>query len=47
MTVAVWQGFKKAKPNSNSVQQSLFRKVDVRVPGYSGEVYGELSSSRN
>jgi adenylate cyclase len=40
MTAAVWQGFKKAKPNSNSVQKSLFRKVDVRVPGYSGEVYG-------
>jgi len=40
MTASVWQGFKKAKPNSTIVEKSLFRKVGVRVSGYAGEVYG-------
>jgi adenylate cyclase len=40
MTAAVWRGFKKARPDSASVQKSLFRKVEVRVPGYAGEIYG-------
>lgn len=40
MTSAVWQGFKKAKPNSDIVLKKMFRKIDVRVSGYTGEVYG-------
>ncbi|UGX92937.1 adenylate/guanylate cyclase domain-containing protein [Bradyrhizobium barranii subsp. barranii] len=40
MTGAVWSGFKKALPNSNSVQGSLFTKVAVEVPGYSADVFG-------
>ena len=40
LTSAVWNGFKKAKPNSLSVQNSLFNKVAVEVPGHSGETYG-------
>ncbi|WP_375780479.1 adenylate/guanylate cyclase domain-containing protein [Bradyrhizobium sp. ma5] len=40
MTSAVWLGFKKAKPNSSLIQNALFGKVNVRVPGYNGDVYG-------
>jgi class 3 adenylate cyclase len=40
MTAAVWQGFKKAKPNSNIVKEPLFRKIAVEVSGYSGDVFG-------
>jgi hypothetical protein len=40
ITAAVWHGFRKAKPNSNIVKQPLFKKVDVQVSGYSGDVFG-------
>jgi hypothetical protein len=40
MTAAVWIGFKKAKPDSNSVQQGFFKKVSVTVPGYTGAIFG-------
>jgi adenylate cyclase len=40
MTSAVWQGFRKAKPNDVIVQKPLFKNVDVKVPGYNGSVYG-------
>jgi len=40
MTSQVWDGFRRAKPDDNSVKQSLFRKIKVTAPGYSGEVYG-------
>lgn len=40
MTAAVWQGFRKAKPNSNMVKTPLFRKIAVQVSGYSGDVFG-------
>jgi hypothetical protein len=40
MTSQVWDGFRKEKPNDNSVKQSLFKKIKVTAAGYSGEVYG-------
>jgi class 3 adenylate cyclase len=40
MTSSVWQGFKKAMPDSKSVRDALFAKVAVEVPGYTGDVYG-------
>jgi adenylate cyclase len=40
LTAAVWSGFKKAKPTSSIVQQALFKRVSISVPGYSGEVFG-------
>ncbi|MET4065922.1 adenylate cyclase [Bradyrhizobium sp. S3.2.6] len=40
ITAAVWHGFRKAKPNSKIVQQPLFKKVDVQVSGYAGDVFG-------
>ena len=40
LTAAVWSGFKKAKPTSSIVQKSLFTRVSVSVPGYSGEIFG-------
>lgn len=40
LTAAVWTGFKKAMPDSTSVQKSLFKKVGVKVSGYSGDVFG-------
>jgi hypothetical protein len=40
MTAAVWSGYRKAEPDSSSVQQSMFKEVSLRVPGYSGKVYG-------
>lgn len=40
MTAAVWQGFRKAKPDSNMVKTPLFKKVPVQVSGYSGDVFG-------
>jgi len=38
MTAEVWSGFRKAEPNNSAVQNSLFKKVNVSVPGYSGQV---------
>jgi hypothetical protein len=40
MTKAVYEGFRKARPNTDSIKNNWFAKVDVAVPGYSGEVYG-------
>ncbi|MCK1619466.1 adenylate/guanylate cyclase domain-containing protein [Bradyrhizobium sp. 159] len=40
MTKAVWQGFRRAEPDSTSVQQALFKKVDVTVPGYTDDIFG-------
>jgi adenylate cyclase len=40
MTKAVWDGFRRAEPNSSSVQQALFKKVSVAVPGYTDDIFG-------
>lgn len=40
MTTAVWNGFKRAKPDSAAVRQSLFKRVSVKVPGYTGVIFG-------
>jgi len=40
MTSQVWDEFRRAKPDDNSVKQSLFKKIKVNAAGYSGEVYG-------
>jgi hypothetical protein len=40
MTAAVWNGFKRAKPNSSSVQRQFFKKVTVTVPGYTDVIFG-------
>jgi hypothetical protein len=40
MTARVWTGFRSAKPDDNSVKQSLFQRINVTTPGYTGEVYG-------
>jgi adenylate cyclase len=40
MTTAVWNGFKRAKPDSSSVQKALFEKVSVTVPGYTDVIFG-------
>ena len=37
---AVWNGFKRAQPNSTSVQQGFFKKVTVTVPGYTDDIFG-------
>jgi hypothetical protein len=40
MTSAVWHGFKTAKPGSAILQKSLLKKIEVTIPGYTGEVFG-------
>lgn len=40
MTKAVWNGFKKERPNSAAVQKALFKKIDIVVTGYTDEIYG-------
>jgi class 3 adenylate cyclase len=40
MTGRVWGGFQRERPNSAAVKQSLFKKIKVSTPVYSGDVYG-------
>lgn len=40
MTKVVWDGYKRAHPQSLSVVNSWFKKQSVKVPGYTGEIYG-------
>jgi adenylate cyclase len=40
MTEAVFDGFKRARPNANSIKNSWYKEVRARVEGYSGKVYG-------
>lgn len=39
MTDAVWNGFKVANPEANSVKNGWFDPIDLEVPGYNGQVY--------
>lgn len=40
MTAPVFNGFKAARPNDESVKGGWFKKIRVEVPGYKGDVYG-------
>lgn len=40
MTAPVYLGFKSAAPNREAIRNGWFKKVDVHVPGYQGDVYG-------
>jgi adenylate cyclase len=40
MTVPVYNGFKAARPDDQSVKGGWFKKVAVKVPGYKGDIYG-------
>lgn len=40
MTEAVFQGFKRTRPNAAEITNGWFAKVAVEVPGYTGDVYG-------
>lgn len=40
MTAPVYNGFKAARPDDESIQKRWFTKVNVEVPGYAGDVYG-------
>jgi adenylate cyclase len=47
MTVAVWNGFKRARPDSTSVQKRFFKKVSVTVPGYTDVIFGGQAEFAN
>lgn len=40
MTEPVYNGFRMARPDSDTVKKGWFKKVTVEVPGYKGNVYG-------
>ncbi|ATU94457.1 adenylate/guanylate cyclase domain-containing protein [Phyllobacterium zundukense] len=40
MTNDVYEGFKASRPDSLSIKNGWFKKINVKVPGYEGEVYG-------
>jgi len=40
MTQSVWDGFRKANPNRDSVKNSYWVATNVKVPGYSDKVWG-------
>lgn len=40
MTKAVYEGFRKANPQRNSVQRGWWKPVSLFVPGYSGGIFG-------
>lgn len=40
MTKAVYDGFRKANPQRDSVQRGLWQSVSLSVPGYSGGIFG-------
>jgi hypothetical protein len=40
MSKLVWDGFRAAKPNDDSVTKGWFRAVDVEVPGLNSAVFG-------
>jgi adenylate cyclase len=50
MTKAVWNGFKRAEPNSTTIQKAMFDKVNLVVPGYTDDIFGgrvEFTSLRS
>jgi hypothetical protein len=40
MTESVFDGFKRACPNANSIKEGWYKEVGAKVEGYSGKVYG-------
>jgi adenylate cyclase len=40
MTKAVYEGFRKANPQRDSVQRGLWKPVSLFVPGYNGGIFG-------
>jgi len=40
MTKAVYEGFRKANPQRDSVQRGLWKPVSLFVPGYKGGIFG-------
>lgn len=40
MTKSVYDGFKRACPDDNSIKKGLWSKTNITVKDYSGEIYG-------
>lgn len=40
MTAPVFNGFKAARPNDDTIKNAWFKKVAIEVSGYTGEVFG-------
>ncbi len=40
MTAQVYNGFKAARPDDDTIKNGWFAKIAVEVPGYTGDVYG-------
>ena len=40
MTAPVFNGFKAARPNDDTIKNGWFKKVVVEVSGYTGDVFG-------
>jgi len=40
MTGAVWAGYRRIQPQKSAVENKLFQKISVKIPGYTGDVYG-------
>jgi hypothetical protein len=40
MTEAVWDQYRKAKPATPSVKEGWVKKIEIKVPGYNGNVFG-------
>lgn len=40
MTAEVWKGFRSEQPNDKVVTDNLFKRVQVKTPGYKGVVFG-------
>jgi hypothetical protein len=40
MTGSVWAGYRRIQPQKSAVQNGLFKKIAVEIPGYTGEVFG-------
>lgn len=40
MTAPVFNGFRAARPTDDTITNGWFKKVDIEVPGYTGDVYG-------
>jgi adenylate cyclase len=40
MTGSVWAGYTRIEPQKTAVTNKLFKKIAVKIPGYTGDVYG-------
>lgn len=40
MTKAVYDGYKSANPNADSIKNGWFSKKSINVRDYSGDIYG-------